>query len=130
MLRDNKSFQFLIGCLVLVAAYKMFTLGVFDFLIRDDSEGFESTALIPMVISALVSAVQMVGLIAILLVSGLAPYAEKSVDFLRDRIPRLDKVASKVESEIDSEKLINVLNKLDERIRSIEIKVGEDKTVD
>jgi hypothetical protein len=72
----------------------------------------------------------MVGLIAILLVSGLAPYAEKSVDFLRDRIPRLDKVASKVESEIDSEKLINVLNKLDERIRSIEIKVGEDKTVD
>jgi hypothetical protein len=41
MLRNNKSFQFLIGCLVLVAAYKMFTLGVFDFLIRDDSEGFE-----------------------------------------------------------------------------------------
>ena len=130
MLRENKSFQFLVGVFCIICGWKLYQAGVFDFFFRDESEGFESTAaLLPMLLSAVVSATQMIGLVAILLVSGLAPLAEQAVDFLRSKMPRFDKVASKVEQEIDSDKLISVLNKLDERIRSIEVKVGE-KDVD
>lgn len=129
MLRENKSFQFLVGLFCLVCGWKLYQAGIFDFFFRDDSEGFESASLIPMLLASVVSAIQMIGLVAILLVSGMAPLAEQAVDFLRSKMPKFDKVASKVEQEIDSEKLISVLNKLDERIRSIEIKV-EEKDVD
>ena len=69
----------------------------------------------------------MCGLCAILVVGGLAPIAEKAVDYLRSKMPKLDRAAQVIEEKVDAEKLVATLNDLDERIRSIEIKVGDDK---
>lgn len=126
-LKENKTWQFLVGCFVIFLAYKCWSLGVFSWFFREDTEGFESVSLIPLVLTAVVSAIQMVGLIAIMLCSGLQPLAEKAVDYLRARMPRLDRAAKTIEGKIDAEKLVEALNSLDERIASIEIKVGGDK---
>lgn len=83
--------------------------------------------MIPLILTAVVSAIQMCGLIAIMLVSGLQPLAEKTVDYLRSKIPKLDRAAQVIEEKVDAEKLVATLDDLDERIRSIEIKVGDDK---
>jgi hypothetical protein len=126
-LKENRTWQFLVGCFCLFLAYKCWSLGVFSWFFREETEGFESVSLLPLVLTAVVSAIQMVGLIAIMLCSGLQPLAEKAVDYLRARMPRLDRAAKTIEGKIDAEKLVEALNSLDERIASIEIKVGGDK---
>ena len=126
-LRQNKTWQFLVGCFCIFLAYKCWSLGVFSWFFREDTEGFESVSLVPLVLTAAVSAIQMVGLIAIMLVSGLQPFAEKAVDYLRAKMPRLDSAAKTIEERVDAEKLVETLNNLAERIRSIEIKVRSDK---
>ena len=126
-LKENRTWQFLVGCFCLFLAYKCWSLGVFSWFFREETEGFESVSLLPLVLTAVVSAIQMVGLIAIMLCSGLQPLAEKAVDYLRARLPRLDRAAKTIEGKIDAEKLVEALNSLDERIASIEIKVGGDQ---
>jgi hypothetical protein len=127
MLRNNRTWHFLCGCFVIFLAYQCWSLGIVQWFYREDTEGFESVSLIPLILTAVVSAIQMVGLIAIMLVSGLQPLAEKTVDYLRSKMPKLDRAAQVIEEKVDAEKLIATLNSLDERIRSIEIKVGDDK---
>ncbi len=128
-LRDNKSFQFLVGCFVLFFGFKLWTAGYFDILFRGEGEGFESGALLPILLSAAFSAVQMVGLIAILLVSNILPllkpigqYFVSLKDTLVAKLPtKVASVINKVEApEIDVEKLIATLNDLDARIRNVE----------
>ena len=127
-LRQNKTWQFLVGCAVLLCAWKLHEAGVFAWFFRDESEGFENIgSLIPLALTAVVSAIQMVGLIAIACCAGAAPLAEKLVDFLRSKMPRIDKAAQTIEESVDVEKLVQTLNGLDERIRSIEVKIGDDK---
>ena len=124
MLKENKSFQFLVGALVLFLAWKCYTLGIFDFLWADDNtEGFESVNLLALVATAAVSAVQLVGVCAILIVSGLQPLTEKSVDYLRGMFPKVSTAADKVESVIDAAKLNEVLTNLDDRIKALTEKV-------
>jgi len=127
MLRNNKSFQFLVGCFVLFLAWKLYAVGVFDWFLKGDTEGFESVSLFTLLLTAAVSAIQMCGLCAILVVGGLAPIAERAVDYIRAKMPRLDRAAKTIEGKIDAEKLVEALNSLDERIASIEIKVGDDQ---
>jgi len=124
MLKENKSFQFLVGAFVLFLAWKCYTLGVFDWLFADDdAEGFQSVNLLALVATAAVSAVQLVGVCAILLVSGLQPLAEKAVDYLRGLFPRASKAADKVESVIDAAKLNEALTNLDNRINALADKI-------
>ena len=85
MLRNNKSFQFLVGCFVLFLAWKLYSVGAFDWFLEKDTEGFESVSLVSLLLTAAVSAVQMVGLIAIVVVGGLAPAAEKTVAALSQK---------------------------------------------
>lgn len=126
MLRHNKSFQFLVGCFVLFVLYKLYALGVFEWLFSDkDSEGFESFQLIPMVITAVVSSIQLVGLVAILAVSGLTPLFESWVDVVRSKLPIVDSAIEVVDDKVDVAKLTQTLNNLDSRIRSIEITVKD-----
>ena len=126
-LRQNKSWQFLCGCFTLFLAWKLYSVGAFDWFLQKDTEGFESVSLIPLLLTAVVSAVQMVGLVAIMIVGGLAPAAEKAVDYLRVKIPKFNHVATKIEDRIDTDKLTKALNDIDERIRSIEVKIGDGK---
>lgn len=127
MLRDNKSFQFLVGCFVLFLVWKLYVIGAFEWFLRQDTEGFESVSLATLFLTAAVSAVQMVGLVAIMVVGGLAPAAERAVDYLRAKMPKFNHVASKIEAQVDADKLTKALNDIDERIRSIEVKIGGDK---
>ena len=127
MLRNNKSFQFLAGCFVLACAFQLWSLGWFQAIFSEEGDGYQSVSLLPLAISAIVSAVQMVGLLAILVVGFLSPYVEKLVDYIRAKIPKVDRAAKVIEEKVDAEKLIATLNSLDERIRSIEVKVGDDK---
>lgn len=127
MLRNNKSFQFLVGCFVLFLVWKLHTIGAFQWFLREDTEGFESVSLVTLFLTAAVSAVQMVGLVAIMVVGGLAPAAERAVDYLRAKMPKFNHVASKIEAQVDADKLTKALNDIDERIRSIEIKIGGSK---
>lgn len=126
-LRQNKSWQFLVGCFCIFIAWKLYQVGAFAWFLNRDTEGFENVSLIPLILTAAVSAVQMVGLVAIMIVGGLAPGAEKVVDYFRAKMPKLNYVAGKIEEQVDTDKLTKALNDIDERIRSIEIKIGEDK---
>ena len=121
-LRGNKSFQFICGCGTLALLFFMWENNVFSFLLDDEpSEGMESFSLVTLVLTSLVSAVQLVGILSIAIVSGvLKPLAEWTVDAVRARFPKVDAVADKIEDAIDVEKLTSVLNDLDERLRKVE----------
>ena len=134
-LSKNKSFQFLVGCFVLFFGFKLWQAGWFDILFREDTEGFESSAILPMLIAAAVSAVQMVGVIAILIVSNVLPllkpvglYLIKLKDAAVAKLPtKAQKVINKVDApEIDVDKLIATLNSLDQRITELAGKVLDD----
>ena len=94
MLKQNKSFQFLVGAFVLFLAWKCYTLGIFDFLWADENaEGFESVNLLALVATAAVSAVQLVGVCAILIVSGLViGLASLGVNIIKQIGMRLSKI--------------------------------------
>ncbi len=121
-LKSNKSFQFICGCGTLALVYYLYSNGVFSFLLEDEPpEGMESVSLATLVLTSIVSAVQLVGILSIAIVSGvLKPLAEWTVDSVRERFPKVDAVAEQVEKRIDMEKLVNVLNDLDERLRKVE----------
>ncbi len=121
-LRSNKSFQFICGCGTLALVYYMYMNGDFSFLLDDEPpEGMESVSLATLVLTSVVSAVQLVGILSIAIVSGvLKPLAEWTVDAVRARFPKVDAVAEQVEKKIDMEKLVSVLNDLDERLRKVE----------
>lgn len=81
-MRSNKAFQFCVGAFVLFLLFRLYTTGWFDsWLNRDvNGDGVESVDLVAMFITAAVSAVQMVGLIAIGIVAGLQPLVTGLVD--------------------------------------------------
>ena len=121
-LKSNKSFQFICGCGTLALLYFMYTNGVFSFLLDDEPpEGMESVSLATLVLTSLVSAVQLVGILSIAIVSGiLKPLAEWTVDSVRAKFPKVNAIAGNIEQAVDLEKLTSVLNDLDERLRKIE----------
>lgn len=121
-LKSNKSFQFICGVGTLALAFYLYKNGVFSFLLDDEPpEGMENVSLATLVLTSVVSAVQLVGILSIAIVSGvLKPLAEWTVDAVRARFPKVDAVADKIENSIDVEKLTGVLNDLDERLRKVE----------
>lgn len=121
-IKSNKSFQFICGCGTLALLYFMYSNGVFSFLLDDEPpEGMESVSLATLVLTSLVSAVQLVGILSIAIVSGiLKPLAEWTVDSVRAKFPKVDAIAGNIEEAVDLEKLTSVLNDLDERLRKVE----------
>lgn len=121
-IKSNKSFQFICGCGTLALLYFMYSNGVFSFLLDDEPpEGMESVSLATLVLTSLVSAVQLVGILSIAIVSGiLKPLAEWTVDSVRAKFPKVNAIAGNIEQAVDLEKLTSVLNDLDERLRKIE----------
>jgi hypothetical protein len=121
-IKSNKSFQFICGCGTLALLYFMYSNGVFSFLLDDEPpEGMESVSLATLVLTSLVSAVQLVGILSIAIVSGiLKPLAEWTVDSVRAKLPKVNAIAGNIEQAVDLEKLTSVLNDLDERLRKIE----------
>ena len=78
MLRENRSAQFLAGVFVLYTAWCMFSNGFFDAWLYPPEDGESEVAeLMPMAISAVVSSVQLIGLLALSLVAGLQKPVEQ-----------------------------------------------------
>ncbi len=123
-LKANKSFQFICGCMTIAFVWYLYKNQVFDLFLNDsDSGGLESAPLATLVLTSLVSAVQLVGIISIGIVSGvLKPVAEMAVDAVRNRFPKVDKAASHIEESVDIDKLVSILNKLDQRLSTLENK--------
>ena len=82
-MKDDKGFRFLVGCFVLFAAYQLWANDVFG-LWRSDSDQVESVDLVGLAIQSLISAVDGVGYVAILLVSGLWPLVATSLERLQN----------------------------------------------
>ena len=121
-LKSNKSFQFICGCGTLALLFFMWENNVFSFLVTDEPpEGMESVSLATLVLTSLVSAIQLIGIISIGVVSGLLkPLAEWTVDSVRAKFPKVHAIAGNIEEAVDLEKLTSVLNDLDERLRKVE----------
>ena len=121
-LKQNKSFQFICGCLTIAFIWYLHKNQVFEIFLSDnEGEGLESAPLATLILTSLVSAIQLVGIISIGIVSGiLKPAAEWVVDAVRNRFPKVDRAASKIEEAVDVDKLVAILNKLDERLSNLE----------
>lgn len=81
-MQNDKGFRFLVGCFVLFAGYQLWSNDVFGML-RSDGDQVESPDIIGLVIQALISAVDGVGYVAILLVSGLWPLVASALESLQ-----------------------------------------------
>jgi len=115
-MKTNAGAQFLVGCFVIAAAVKFYSMGVFDqWLYPDQSEGIEGS-IGALAVSAAIAAVQWVGYAAILLVGGLQPIAENLVDAVKSKLRGSD-IAS---DQIDAEKLSTALDGILERLDRIE----------
>tara|TARA_R100000951_G_scaffold90943_1_gene79283 strand:+ start:970 stop:1350 length:381 start_codon:yes stop_codon:yes gene_type:complete len=119
-LKKNKSAQFIAGCGTLALVYFLYTNNFFAFLFNDDPpEGMESVSLATLFLTSLVSAVQLIGILSIGVVTGiLKPLAEWSVDAVKSRFPK--KVSRTSDDAVDVDKLLSVLNDLDKRLKSLE----------
>lgn len=120
--RSNKSFQFICGCGTIALLYFLWVNNVFAFLLNDSPpEGMESASITALVLTSIVSAVQLIGIVSIFVVAGvLKPLAEWTVDAVRKRFPKVDAAASNLEETVDIDKLLKVLNELDDRLKKIE----------
>lgn len=121
-IKQNKSFQFICGCLTIAFVWYLHKNHVFEIFFSDnDGEDLQSAPLTTLILTSLVSAIQLVGILSIGIVSGvLAPLAEYVVDAIRNRFPKVDRAANKIEDAVDVDKLLAILNKLDERLSNLE----------
>ena len=123
-LKQNSSFQFLVGAFCIVLAWKLFQAGFFDVLFAEpgeNSDGVESVSLVTLLLSGVVSSVQLIGLLAIMLVSGLEPLATSVVDYLGRAVGKFKgKKTATATGEVDPGKLANVLENIVDRLDSLE----------
>ena len=119
-LKKNKCAQFIAGCGTIALAYYLYVNNFFGFLFDDQPpEGMESVSLATIFLTSAGSAIQLIGIISIGVVSGLLkPLAEWSVDAIKGKLPA--KVAGQVADAVDVDKLLSVLNDLDKRIKDLE----------
>ncbi len=97
-MKDDRGFRFLVGCFVLFAGYQLWAAGVFGLWSSGDDK-VESVDLVGMAIQALISAVDGVGYVAILLVSGLWPVVAKALESIQKAIEK------KPPSDVDEERV-------------------------
>jgi len=130
-LKQNSSFQFLVGAFVLVLAFKLYQAGFLDVLFAEpgeNSDGVESVSLATLFLSGVVSSVQLIGLLAIMLVSGLEPLASSVVEYLGNAVGKFrGKKTAAANGEVDPGKLANVLENIVDRLDSLEDKLTIDK---
>ena len=137
-LKLNRSFQFLVGAFVIVLAWKLYQSGFADVLFAEpgeNSDGVESLSLLTLLLSGVVSSVQLIGLLALMLVSGLEPLATSVVEYLGGMISKLLPrkkptwyvSPEKKEASLDVDKMANVLDSILSRLESLEEKQAIDK---
>jgi len=125
-LKSNRSFQFLVGAFVIVLAWKLYQAGFLDVLFAEpgeNSDGVESVSLVTLLLSGVVSSVQLIGLLAIMLVSGLEPV----VEYVGNLVAGFTRKKTTGASDVDAGKLAGVLESIVDRLDSLEEKLATDK---
>tara|TARA_R110002020_G_scaffold308284_5_gene524013 strand:+ start:2421 stop:2783 length:363 start_codon:yes stop_codon:yes gene_type:complete len=119
-MKNNKAFQFCVGIFVLFLAYKLWETGWISDVLNPPEKGdaVESVDLVALFISSAISAVQLVGIVAIGLVAGLEPLAKSIWE-------SLGKWKAKPAAGIDETKLIETLQNLTDRLDKLD---GTDAT--
>lgn len=117
---QNKGLQFIVGCLVIASAWKAYDLGLFSLLTSSDDGQVESVDIVGLLGTALVSAIQLCGYVALLLVGGLMPLAERVVDYIATLLPSLKRDDATNEGDVDSDKLNEVLTTIVDRLDKLE----------
>lgn len=113
-MKENKAFQFCIGLFVLFLGWKLYETGwIQDAFSPKDPEAVESVDLVAMFIAAAISAVQMVGIVALGLVAGFQPLA---VSFMES----LTKWRKPAAAGVDQDKLTTTLQNIVDRLDSLE----------
>ena len=113
-MKDNRAFQFCVGLFVLFLGWKLWETGwLQDAFGPKDPEAVESVDLVAMFITAAISAVQMVGIVALGLVAGLQPLA---VSFMES----LTKWRKPAPAAVDQGKLTETLQSIVDRLESLE----------
>jgi len=129
-LKSNRSFQFLVGAFVIVLAWKLYQAGFLDVLFAEpgeNSDGVESVSLVTLLFSGVVSSVQLIGLLAIMLVSGLEPLATSVVEYVGNLVAGFTRKKTTGASDVDAGKLAGVLESIVDRLDSLEEKLATDK---
>lgn len=130
-LKSNRSFQFLVGAFVLVLAWKLYQAGFLDVLFAEpgeNSDGVESVSLLSLAVSGVVSSIQLIGLLAIMLVSGLEPLATSVVEYVGNLVSGFTrKKTPATTGNVDAGKLASVLEGIVDRLDSLEEKLTIDK---
>ena len=134
-LSDNKALQTLVGAGVCYLGFRLYMSGWFDILMSDGGEGYSNPAIVPMLVAAVASALQLVGILAIAIASGIfsifTPLLNSVIEQankLKDKVAHKKlpaKVADKVDDadvpKIDPTKLNDVLNDMNRRLSGLEI---------
>ncbi len=137
-IKSNRSFQFLVGAFVIVLAWKLYQAGFLDVLFAapgENSDGVESVSLLSLAVSGVVSSIQLIGLLALMLVSGLEPLATSVVEYVGGMVAKLRPrkkptwyvSPEKKEASLDVDKMANVLDSILSRLESLEEKQEIDK---
>jgi len=119
-MKNNKAFQFCVGLFVLFLAYKLWASGWITDVWNppEKGDGVESVDLVALFIGSAISAVQLVGIIALGLVAGLEPLVKSIWE-------SLGKWKPKPAAGIDETKLIETLQNLSDRLDKLD---GTDAT--
>ncbi len=122
---QNKGLQFIVGCLVIACVWKAYDLGLFGLLTSSDDGQVESVDVVGLLGTALISAIQLCGYVALLLIGGLMPLAERVVDYIATLMPRLKRDDATDEGNVDSDKLNEVLTTIVDRLDKLEGKSND-----
>jgi hypothetical protein len=113
-MKDNRAFHFCVGLFLLFLGWKLYETGwVQDAFGDKDPDAVESVDLVAMFITAAVSAVEMVGVVALGLVAGLQPLA---VSFMES----LTKWRKPASDGVDQGKLTETLQSIVDRLELLE----------
>ena len=113
-MKDNKALQFCIALFLLFLGWKLWETGWFQYAFGpQDQEAAESVDLGAIFISASVSALQIVGVVALGLIAGFQPLAESLVE-------SVTKWRKPAPAGVDEGKLTETLQTIVERIELLE----------
>ena len=122
-LKKNKTAQFIAGCLTVFIFWEMHKRGLFNFILSEPAEGYESGTLVAMALGAVASALQLVGLIALHFIGFLYLQIHDLavVAFGKVKEFKLPVVGSeKVTASINTEELAKALTELNSRLETLE----------
>ena len=130
-IESNKAFRLLVGAFVIFLAYKLYSTNWFGQFLEDESEGFSDPAIVTMLLSCVVSAVELCGILAIGLVTNiLTPLLEPLYDYVAGLAGRLNinlpKSPRTPQPTVDAAKLIETLQSITDRLDALDGKGESD----